>query len=128
MRKILITLIIAGMSVLCLFHGCTKVLEENAIREPVADVYYNTPAGYKELINACYTYTRTAVQFSVWALFEYGTDLWTNGSDGAQSEFNTYLPHCPRDTLHYTAFGRECIRELEFAIQQFLVVLMAFQE
>lgn len=92
MRKILITLIIAGMSVSCLFHGCTKVLEENAIREPVADVYYNTPAGYKELINACYTYTRTAVQFSVWALFEYGTDLWTNGSDGAQSEFNTYLP------------------------------------
>lgn len=75
-----------------LFQGCTKLLDEEAIREPVADVYYSTEAGYKELINACYTYTRTVVGFGEWALFEYGTDLWTNGSDGAMSEFNTYLP------------------------------------
>ncbi|HOU96877.1 MAG TPA: RagB/SusD family nutrient uptake outer membrane protein [Bacteroidales bacterium] len=92
MKKILITLIIVGMSVSYLFQGCTKVLEEEAIREPVADVFYNTAEGYGQLINSCYTYTRTVVNFGTWAIFEYGTDLWTNGSDGAQSEFNTYLP------------------------------------
>ena len=80
------------MSVLSLFQGCTKVLEENAIREPVADVFYNTPAGYGELINSCYTYTRTVISFNTWTIFEYGTDIWTNGSDGSQNEFNTYLP------------------------------------
>jgi tetratricopeptide (TPR) repeat protein len=92
MKKILIILIIIGISATSLFHGCTEVLDEKAIREPVADVYYNTPSGYGELINACYTYTRTVVQFGTWAIFEYGTDLWTNGSDGAVNEFNTYLP------------------------------------
>jgi len=92
MKKSLITLIIISFSSSFLFQGCTDLLDEVNVREPVPDVYYNKKAGYLELINACYTQTRTVVDFSAWAVLEYGTDLWTNGSDGSQNEFNTYLP------------------------------------
>src|SRR5690554_544975 len=76
--------------IVSLFIGCTKELEEINISEPVADVYYKTPTGYSDLVNAAYTQTRSQMNGGGLAPFLYGTDLWTSASDVEANEFNTY--------------------------------------
>lgn len=87
--------IIKCLSVLLLItflQGCSKQLEEKNLNSPVADSYYKTADGFRSLINACYTQTRSNLGGNAFALFIYGTDLWTNGSDAGVIEFNSYLP------------------------------------
>lgn len=91
MKKTLIysLFFVASISI---FQGCTEKLNEVNLREPTTD-YYSSKKGYLDLINACYTMTRSQVRGTQFAIMEYGTDLWTSASDGAVNEFNTYLPN-----------------------------------
>lgn len=91
MKKILIIYLI-GFSFLSFISSCSKQLEEKNISAPVADAYYKTPEGFKDLINSCYTQTRSQMNGDAIAMFIYGTDLWTNASDAGANEFNSYLP------------------------------------
>ncbi|MGI8634325.1 MAG: RagB/SusD family nutrient uptake outer membrane protein [Segetibacter sp.] len=75
-----------------LIQGCKKQLEEENISSPVADTYYKTAKGFSDLINSCYTQTRSQMNGEGIAMFIYGTDLWTNASDAGSNEFNSYLP------------------------------------
>jgi len=91
MKTILNTLLIALVNLL-LFQGCTNQLDEENINEPTADTYYNTATGFSDLINACYTQTRSQMNGGGLAPMLYGTDLWTSASDVEANEFNTYSP------------------------------------
>ena len=91
-KSILLLQFIFSTVVSSLFQGCTKQLDEVNLREPVADGYYNLKQGYLDLINACYTNTRSQITGGGFCLMEYGTDLWTNASDAEGNEFNSYLP------------------------------------
>lgn len=88
-KKIII--ILSGLMVSVLFQGCSKFVEEENVRSPVADTYYKTATGFKDLINSCYTNTRSLVSDGdVIAAYIFGTDLWTSASDKGVNEFNTY--------------------------------------
>ncbi|WP_257658214.1 RagB/SusD family nutrient uptake outer membrane protein [Parapedobacter lycopersici] len=91
MKTILNTLLIA-LANLLLLQGCTNQLDEENINEPTADTYYNTATGFSDLINACYTQTRSQMNGGGLAPMLYGTDLWTSASDVEANEFNTYSP------------------------------------
>ena len=75
-----------------LIQGCNKSLDEENISSPVADTYYKTAKGFKDLVNACYTQTRSQMNGNAIAPMLYGTDLWTSASDAEANEFNTYSP------------------------------------
>jgi len=67
-------------------------LEEVKVVSPPVDDYYKTEAGYKDLVNSTYTFTRSLFSGgnNYAPLVFFGTDLWTNGSDASFIEFNTY--------------------------------------
>lgn len=76
-----------------LFQGCSDYLEEEKIMSPPTDTYYKTEEGYSNLISSSYVFTRTIFNSgnSNYApMVFYGTDLWTNGSDGSFVAFNEY--------------------------------------
>ena len=72
--------------------SCSDFLNEDNLREPTADAYFNTQKGFSDLINSCYTNMRRTIGGGLFAIQEYGTDLWENGSDVEVNEFNTYSP------------------------------------
>lgn len=89
-------IIICGMILVPLLESCTDLLEEENIRIPIADTYYQTAEGYEDLINACYPYLREyygdydgAIKINV-----LGTDLWLNGGDGPR-DLGFYNPLTP---------------------------------
>jgi hypothetical protein len=89
-----------------LIQGCSKLLEEKNISTPVADTYYKTAKGFNDLINSCYTQTRSQMNGEGIAPFIYGTDLWTNASDAGSNEFNSYLPALqPSNTTLYNLWA-----------------------
>jgi hypothetical protein len=92
MRKNTFFIIIFCLAALPMQQGCKKQLEEENISSPVADTYYKTAKGFSDLINSCYTQTRSQMNGEGIAPFIYGTDLWTNASDAGSNEFNSYLP------------------------------------
>jgi starch-binding outer membrane protein, SusD/RagB family len=90
MKKTFKVLLLTLLSTFIL--GCSKQLEEENISSPVADGYYKTAKGFGDLINSCYTQTRSQMNGEGLAPMIYGTDLWTNASDAGANEFNSYSP------------------------------------
>lgn len=83
MKKIHYIILSVILLVTPLINGCSGYLNEENVRIPVADVYYKTPAGIKDLSNSCYSYTRYFYgNYSGWQMNILGTDLWLNGGDG----------------------------------------------
>ena len=89
------------------FQGCSKFIEEEDLRNPVADTYYKTATGFNDLINSCYTSTRDMVSSgNTIAAYIYGTDLWTSASDVEVNEFNTYSSQLtPSSSVLYTIWS-----------------------
>lgn len=91
MKKVLIIITSFSLLFVFLLAGCKKTLNETNIRVPIADVYYKTAAGMKDLSNSTYSYARTFWGApNGWQLNILGTDLWLNGGDG------------PKDLGYYT--------------------------
>ncbi|MFC4219136.1 RagB/SusD family nutrient uptake outer membrane protein [Flagellimonas marina] len=67
-------------------------LDEEKIVSPPINSYFTTEKGFNDLVNSNYTFTRTlfAGGNNFAPLVFFGTDLWTNGSDGTFIEFNAY--------------------------------------
>lgn len=67
-------------------------LDEEKIVSPPINTYFTTEKGFNDLVNSNYTFTRTlfAGGNNFAPLVFFGTDLWTNGSDGTFIEFNAY--------------------------------------
>ena len=77
----IIKTILLSLFAISLLVSCS--LEEENVRMPVADDYYTTEEGFKNLINSCYSYTRNFWGSKHgWRLHMMGTDLWINGGDG----------------------------------------------
>lgn len=73
-----------------LFQSCEDFLDEENLREPVADVYYINAAGYNDLIKSCYPFLRSFYGAEVsFALSSAGTDIWSHGR-GGQHQYSTY--------------------------------------
>jgi hypothetical protein len=73
------------------FTNCHDLLNESYTRDPVADVYYNTPEGFEDAVRASYPYLRNYYgKISGLELNVLGTDLWQNSSDGNNKGFNNY--------------------------------------
>lgn len=105
MKNIRTTCVLGFLSALFLL-GCSKQLEEKNISAPVADTYYKTAQGFKDLVNSCYTQTRSQMNGDAIAMFIYGTDLWTNASDAGANEFNSYLPALqPANSIVYNLWA-----------------------
>lgn len=82
MKKTLI-IILCILMVIPFFERCSKLLDEESVRFPVADVYYKTPEGMTSLVNSCYSYLRNYYgQYTGWQMTVLGTDIWLNGGDG----------------------------------------------
>ena len=84
--------IIFGCALLVAFQGCTDLLDEEKLDSPSADGYYKTPAGFGDLVNSSYGFTRHMFGGNYAELVLFGTDLWLSGSDFGAAEFNTYSP------------------------------------
>lgn len=90
MKKTLLSLLICLMA-FPIFQGCTSLLEEENIREPVADVYYKTIAGFNDLVEACYPFLRPYYgREEGYTLTTFGTDIWIMGADGSHKHYNLY--------------------------------------
>lgn len=101
MKKIPI-LLLYGITMTFLLQSCSKQLIEQDIRVPTANSYYKTAEGFKNLVNACYTQTRSQLNGDAVAMSLYGADLWTHASDIGADEFNSYLPTLnPTDNILY---------------------------
>lgn len=77
---------------LFLFTGCSDYLEEEVIVTPPVDTYYKTEAGFSDLVNSGYSFTRSlfAGGNNYAPMVFFGTDLWTNGSDASFVEYDRY--------------------------------------
>lgn len=86
MRKICLFLLLCT----CIVTGCNKMLDEEVVSS-VTDEFYNTPAGFQTAVNAGYAglrafySTERGMTTSV-----FGTDTYTNGSDGDFKFVNQY--------------------------------------
>src|SRR5690606_8652266 len=73
--------------------SCSKeILEEEKIISPPINQYFKTEKGFNDLVNSNYTFAKSlfAGGNNYAPLVFFGTDLWTNGSDGTFIEFNAY--------------------------------------
>lgn len=74
----------------CIVTGCNKMLDEKVVSS-VIDEFYNTPAGFQSAVNGSYNglrafySTERGMTTSV-----FGTDTYTNGSDGDFKFANQY--------------------------------------
>tara|TARA_R110000744_G_scaffold173419_3_gene292123 strand:+ start:3528 stop:5186 length:1659 start_codon:yes stop_codon:yes gene_type:complete len=87
-RKIYIILVLA----LAFFtKSCDKFIEEDLVTDVSAASYYTTEAGLEDGVRATYaTFKPFYGQEISAAMTTFGTDIWTNGSDGGHKVFNLY--------------------------------------
>lgn len=72
--------------------SCNKMLEEDAV-SPATDDFYNTPAGFQTAVNGGYVGMRSFYSTERgMSLSVFGTDTYTNGSDGNFKFANQYTP------------------------------------
>tara|TARA_R110002167_G_scaffold91462_2_gene246159 strand:+ start:1966 stop:3597 length:1632 start_codon:yes stop_codon:yes gene_type:complete len=92
MKKLLYIITIGCMSSILLNSCSSDYLEEEKIVSPPINSYFKTEKGFNDLVNSNYTFTRSpfAGGNNFAPLVFFGTDLWTNGSDGTFLEFNAY--------------------------------------
>jgi hypothetical protein len=89
MKKILFILI--SLLGAALFNGCSDMLEEENIRQPVADTYYTTPEGFEDLVDAAYPYIRRwYAREEAFTFTTFGTDIWLAAADGSWKPYNLY--------------------------------------
>jgi hypothetical protein len=84
--------LLLGSILLIGIQGCTELLDEEKLDSPSADSYYSTPAGFGDLVNSSYIFTRHIFGGNYAELVLFGTDLWLSGSDLGAAEYNTYSP------------------------------------
>lgn len=71
-------------------QACQDALQENVISQ-IGSEYLNSPKGLNDAVNAAYSTMRTWYGTERGNNFtEFGTDIYTNGSDGSWKFMNTY--------------------------------------
>ena len=74
-----------------LTKSCDKFIEEDLVTDVSAASYYTTAAGLEDGVRATYaTFKPFYGQEISAAMTTFGTDIWTNGSDGGHKVFNLY--------------------------------------
>ncbi|MBW8688084.1 RagB/SusD family nutrient uptake outer membrane protein [Chitinophaga rhizophila] len=74
----------------CIVTGCNKMLDEKVVSS-VTDEFYNTPAGFTNMVNAGYAGLRSFYSTERgMTVTVFGTDTYTNGSDGDFKYTNQY--------------------------------------
>ncbi|MBC9794985.1 RagB/SusD family nutrient uptake outer membrane protein [Sinomicrobium weinanense] len=79
------------VSLAFLSWSCNKFLEEDLVSDVSATHYYTTEKGFQDAVNA--TYSRLKVFYGQeigFTMTTFGTDIFTNGSDGGHKFFNLY--------------------------------------
>ena len=75
---------------LILASSCENALQEDVISQ-IGTEYLNTPKGIEDAVNAAYSTMRIWYGTEIGNnLTEFGTDIYTNGADGAWKFMNTY--------------------------------------
>jgi starch-binding outer membrane protein, SusD/RagB family len=97
---------------LCVATGCNKMLDEEVVSS-VTDEFYNTPAGFTNAVNGSYAGLRAFYSTERgMTLSVFGTDTYTNGSDGDFKFTNQYTSQLDPRYAH--------LRELWNALYQTL--------
>lgn len=71
--------------------SCNKELNED-VRSQITDDYINTPTGFEDAVKACYSHMRRFYAYNENGISctVFGTDEFTNGSDGSFKSMNLY--------------------------------------
>ncbi|KKM68972.1 hypothetical protein LCGC14_1455520, partial [marine sediment metagenome] len=86
-RIFYISILVFGL----LANSCNDYLDEELVTDVSADTYYNTEGGFQDAVNATYSLLKPFYgQEAGFAMTTFGTDIWTNGSDGGHKFFNFY--------------------------------------
>jgi len=96
MKKIFCALVILA----AIHTGCNKMLDEEVV-STVTDEFYNTPGGFATAVNGCYVAMRAFYSTERgMTLTVFGTDTYTNGSDGDFKFANQYSPQLDPRYVH----------------------------
>ncbi|MGS2740688.1 RagB/SusD family nutrient uptake outer membrane protein [Sinomicrobium sp. M5D2P17] len=87
-RKIYAGLVLLQVSLLT---SCNKFLEEDLVTNVSASSYYTTEKGLEDAVRATYASLKTVYGQEVgFTMTTFGTDIFTNGSDGGFKYYNFY--------------------------------------
>jgi hypothetical protein len=79
-------LLFAGLS-----QSCEEYLQEELVSDVSAATYYPTPAGFEDAVKATYSFMKPFYGVERgFTLTAFGTDTYTNGSDGGHKGINAY--------------------------------------
>ncbi len=71
--------------------GCNEFLREELVSDVSAATYYPTPAGFEDAVKATYSFNKNFYGVEQgFTMTVFGTDTYTNGSDGGFKGINTY--------------------------------------
>ena len=99
----------------CLLAVACAQLDENPI-SGITNSYYATAAGFDAAVNASYTPLRDWYgQEMGMTMTTFGTDEFTNGSDGSFKFFNTYDTQLNGDNTYSRDFWRSTFRAINTA-------------
>jgi hypothetical protein len=74
-----------------LTQSCEEYLQEELVSDVSAATYYPTPAGFEDAVKATYSYMKPFYGVERgFTLTVFGTDTYTNGSDGGHKGINAY--------------------------------------
>ncbi len=80
-------LAVLGLSV----FGCNEFLKEELVSDVSAATYYPTPAGLEDAVKATYSFNKNFYGVEQgFSMTVFGTDTYTNGSDGGFKGLNSY--------------------------------------
>ena len=72
-------------------QSCDKYLEEELVSNVSAATYYPTPAGFQDAVKATYSFNKPFYGVERgFTMTVFGTDTYTNGSDGGYKGINAY--------------------------------------
>lgn len=79
------------LTLACLTWSCDKFLEEDLVTDVSADSHYTTEKGFEDAVNATYAGLKSFYGQEIgFTMTSFGTDIFTNGSDGSYKDLNTY--------------------------------------
>lgn len=83
-------LILFSLMFVILIDGCSSFLDEENVRDPVADQHYTTTVGFNDLVKSSYSFLRSYYgKEEGHMMTTLGTDIWGAGYGSVQS-FNNY--------------------------------------
>ncbi len=99
------------MAISLIYLGsCQEAMEEDVISN-IGSSYLNTPKGIDDAVNAAYSSMRVWYGTERGANFtEFGTDIYTNGADGAWKFMNTYTNEFDSQNGHVRELWDELYR------------------